>query len=368
MAYDPYKAMYIHIPFCKKRCSYCDFVTSAEMTETVMRTYVEGLINDIKKAGAEGKLREIETVYIGGGTPTHLGNSILTSLLYFLSITLDMGNVKEFSIECNPESLTDNIIKDAFSLGVNRLSLGVQSFDDEFLKILGRVHDSNTAKNAIEMALARFDNVSIDLMCGLPGQTIIDWEDDLKCAMQFDIKHISVYPLTLDRKTEIAKLIRKRKLPAIDEDLQADMMESAETFLKNYNFSRYEVSNYARPGFESIHNLAYWTGVPYIGFGKSACTMTQSGDRRMRVQDGIVLDDLDKPQMVAEDLMMKMRTLKGVSVKDLENSKLYLNRVNEVFEHLLQEGLIERNKDCFVPTKKGWLSGNVLYGEIFDLA
>ena len=368
MSYDPYKAMYIHIPFCKQRCLYCDFVTSVESNEGIMSNYVDSLIEDIRVANKEGKLSSIETIYIGGGTPTHLGNKLLTSLIYFLSITLDFSKLKEFTIECNPESLNDPLVKDLYSLGVNRLSLGVQTFNDEFLNMIGRVHDSNKARSAIEMALARFENVSIDLMCGLPGQALLNWEEDLDTAVKFDIKHISVYPLTLERTTPLAKFIRKRKLPGIDEDLQADMMEAADNFLRDFDFARYEVSNYSKPGFESMHNLSYWTGVPYIGFGKSACAMTQNDERRMRVQDGRVLDDLNKPQMVAEDLMMKMRTVKGVSFQEVEKARQYLSRVDEVFNNLLDEGFIQTVDNSYIPTKRGWLSGNVLYGEIFDLA
>lgn len=368
MSYDSYKAMYIHIPFCKQRCLYCDFVTSAECNVDIMGNYVESLIEEIRVAKKEGKLASIETIYIGGGTPTHLGNKRLTSLIYFLSITLDFSKIKEFSVECNPESLSEALIKDMYSLGVNRLSLGVQTFNDNYLNMLGRAHDSLCAKSAIEMSLSRFNNVSIDLMCGLPGQTLSIWEDDLDVAVKFDIKHISVYPLTLEHSTPLAKLIRKRKLPRIDEDLQADMMEAADNFLRDFDFARYEVSNYSKPGFESIHNLSYWTGVPYIGFGKSACTMTQNDERRMRVQDRRVLDDLNKPQMVAEDLMMKMRTVKGVRITEVDVAKNYLPRVNEVFDHLTDEGLVEKTDSSYIPTKLGWLSGNVLYGEIFDLA
>lgn len=368
MSYDPYKAMYIHIPFCKQRCLYCDFVTSAESSECVMSRYVDNLIEEIRLAKKDGKLESIETIYIGGGTPTHLGNKLLTSLIYFLSITLDFSKLKEFTIECNPESLNESLVKDMYSLGVNRLSLGVQTFNDEFLNMIGRVHNSNKARSAIDMALARFENVSIDLMCGLPGQTNFTWEEDLNEAMKFDIKHISIYPLTLERKVPLAKLIRKRKLPAIDEDLQADMMEISDKFLSKYGFARYEVSNYSKAGFESIHNLAYWTGIPYIGFGKSACTCTQNNERRMRVQDGRVLDDLDKPQMVAEDLMMKMRTVSGVSITEVDASKNYLPRVDAVFDHLTDEGLVKKTNTSYIPTKLGWLSGNILYGEIFDLA
>jgi oxygen-independent coproporphyrinogen III oxidase len=369
MAYDPYKAMYIHIPFCKQRCAYCDFATSAEKSDSKkVRKYVDKLILDIREASKQGKLSEIETVYIGGGTPTHLGHDKLVELVYFLSTTLLMQNVREFTVEANPESLNDEIVKDIYALGVNRLSLGVQSFQDQMLENLGRIHDSETAKNAIQSALTRFENASIDLMCGLPGQTTEMWEADLKTAGEIGVKHISIYPLTIEKGTKFYKLCMQGKMQWPDDDLQADMMQEASDTLKEYGFERYEVASYAKPGFESKHNSAYWQGVPYIGFGKSAATMTQNEERRMRVQDGRVTDDLNRSEMEAEDVMLGFRMSKGVSFKRLKQASEFLPELNNKLCELEAKGLIEKTDDSYVPTNKGWLCGNELYGEIFDLA
>ena len=369
MSYDPYKAMYIHIPFCKKRCAYCDFTTEAcDCDSRKVRKYLDKLILDIREASKEGKLEEIETVYIGGGTPTYLGHDKLVELLYFLSTTLYMQNIAEFTIEANPESLTEEIVKDIFALGVNRLSLGVQSFNDEMLKCLGRIHDATKARNAIEVAKERFDNISIDLMCGLPNQTLDIWQADLKTAVNMGVQHVSIYPLTIEENTKFYKLAMRGKLNLPDEDLQAEMMESAASILGDAGFERYEVASYALLGFESKHNSSYWQGVPYIGFGKSAATMTQNEERRMRIQDDYVTDDLNRAQMEAEDVMLGFRMSKGVSEERIKSASTFVPDLNNKLSELESRGLIEHVGHAYVPTKKGWLCGNELYGEIFDLA
>ncbi len=369
MSFDPYKALYIHIPFCKSRCAYCDFATDAIKSDSkIVRNYLDKLIYDLRDASKKGKLEEIETIYIGGGTPTHLGHDKLVELIYFLSTTLSMRKITEFTIEANPESLTEEMVKDIYSLGVNRISIGVQSFDDGLLKILSRAHTSKEARNAISIAKTRFKNVSIDLMCGIPTQSLDMWEKDISAAIEMGIQHISVYPLTIEPKTKFYKLCMRGKMPWPDDDLQADMMQKASEILTKAKFHRYEVASYALDGFESKHNSAYWSGVPYLGIGKSATTMTQNEDRRMREKDGFIVDDLDKPQMAAEDIMLGFRMSRGVTDEKIQESTDLLPDLPNKLKELEDKGLIKRDEGAFVPTQKGWLCGNELYGEIFDLA
>lgn len=369
MPFDPHKALYIHIPFCLSRCNYCDFATeSCESDSKHVRKYLDNLMFEMRESSKKGLLSEIETVYIGGGTPTHLGHKQLVELLYFLSTMLYMKNVKEFTIEANPESLTEEIVKDAWALGVNRISIGVQSFDDGVLNALGRAHDSDRAKQAVEVAKLRFENVSVDLMCGLPGQTESMWQKDLETAVSLGVKHISVYPLTIEEHTPFYKQCMKGQMSFPDEDLQADMMNDAERILKPCGFERYEVASYAISGFESRHNISYWTGVPYLGFGRSAASMTQNDQRRMRIQDGVVTDDLNRAQMEAEDIMLMFRMSKGVGDSRIFQASNYLPELQNTLENLIEKGLIEHVDGRYVPTNKGWLCGNELYGEIFDLA
>ncbi len=410
MPHDPYKALYLHIPFCVKKCDYCDF-TSFDLPRDhkEIDEYIEQLVIQIRRTAKEGELTHLETVYIGGGTPSHIGQGRLSSLLYALSLSMRLEPDVECTMEANPESVTPELIRDIYALGVNRLSVGVQSFDDDELKILGRAHDSSMADEAIHLALERFDNVSVDLMCGVPGQTLNSFEHSVRHAIELGVAHVSIYPLTIEKGTPFAKAVRRGKLPYPDDDVQASCMERGAKLLSEAGYHRYEVASYAKPGFECRHNISYWTGKPYLGLGTSATTMTQNAERRMRKKDGYIVDDLDAAQMRAEDLMLGMRMSKGVSVGMVRDCSALLPDAPSVFMRLCRLGLVSlispesgiiaqvdsdtlgaveadmvdangnlvdlavcadnaSDGDRFVPTQLGWLCGNELYGRIFELA
>ena len=410
MPHDPYKALYLHIPFCVKKCDYCDFTSfSIPRDHKEIDEYIEQLVIQIRRKAKEAELAHLETVYIGGGTPSYIGQSRLSSLLYALSLSMRLEPDVECTMEANPESITPELIRDVYALGVNRLSIGVQSFDDEVLKILGRAHDSSKADEAIRYALERFDNVSIDLMCGVPSQTLESFEHSVYHAIEAGVAHVSIYPLTIEKGTPFAKAVRRGKLPYPDDDVQASCMERAAELLCKAGFRRYEVASYAKPGFECRHNISYWTGKPYLGLGTGATTMTQNAERRMREKDGYIADDLDAAQMCAEDLMLGMRMSKGVSVGMVRESSELLPDAPSVFMKLCRLGLVSlispehgiiaqaksdtlgamdadmvdangnpvdvaicadnaSDDDRFAPTQLGWLCGNELYGRIFELA
>ena len=314
MPHDPYKALYLHLPFCVKRCAYCDFATAAVPAGAPeIEAYVEDLSLQIRRKAKEGELGAVETVYLGGGTPSHVGLAGLSMLLYTLSLSMHLTDEVECTMEANPESLTERMVRDIWALGVNRLSIGVQSFDDDVLRTLGRAHSSDDARRAIEAARTRFENVSVDLMCGIPGQSAESFEASAREAVRLGATHVSVYPLTVEPHTPFDAAVLAGELEEPDDDVEAAHMQIAARVLDSEGFERYEVASYARPGFACRHNIAYWTGVPYLGLGRSAATMTQNAQRRMRVKDGQVTDDLDSRQMVAEDLMLGMRMTAGVS-------------------------------------------------------
>ena len=369
MPHDPYKALYIHLPFCKHRCAYCDFATSAVAADSPeIDDYVDGLVLQIRRKAKEGELAAIETVYIGGGTPSYVGQARLSKLLYALGVSMELSPEVECSMEANPESITPQLIRDIYALGVNRLSIGVQSFDDELLRTLDRVHDGARAAEAVSMARERFDNVSVDLMCGVPGQTPEMFQESLQRAVDLGVSHVSVYPLTIEDHTPFRRMVDAGRIEDVDDDKEALMMAMAPNVLTPAGFHRYEVASYAREGFECRHNIAYWTGVPYLGLGTSAVTMTQNASRRMRVQDGSVQDDLDRRQMCAEDLMMKMRMTRGVSNEELMEAAVLLPGALDAFNSLVRDNLVERSDGRWKPTFGGWLLGNELYGRIYDLA
>ena len=368
-AWEPYRALYLHIPFCKQRCLYCDFATRATPKDDAsIDDYIERLVLDVRRAGRSGLLGAVETVYIGGGTPSHIGPSRLSMLLYTLSLSMHLTPEVECTMEANPESLTPNMVRDLWALGVNRLSMGVQSFDDAVLRTLGRIHDADTARAAIAMAQERFENVSIDLMCGIPGQTLDSFTSDVREALRLGVRHVSVYPLMIEEGTPFDQAVCDGRLPMPDDDLQADMMEAAETILRDAGMHRYEVASYAYPGFESRHNQAYWTGVPYLGMGRSAVTMRQTAHCRERLRDGEVEERLDRKQMLAEDLMLGMRRSVGVSCEQVDAVAAEIPETRAVFDSLIARGLVRQYEGRFQPTEEGWLRGNEVYGALLNLA
>ncbi|MBQ3328831.1 MAG: radical SAM family heme chaperone HemW [Eggerthellaceae bacterium] len=370
MPHHPYKALYIHVPFCVKRCGYCDFATRAiDRDDPRIDVYVEQLVADVRRYSKQGELVDIESVYIGGGTPSHIGLSRLSSLLYALSVSMDLTREGlEFTMEANPESLNDRMVHDIWALGVNRLSLGVQSFDDGVLAILGRAHDAQRARDAVREAQDRFENVSIDLMCGIPGQSLESLEASVREAVELGVKHVSMYPLTIEPHTAFDKAVLRGEMPEPDDDVEAEHMEAAERILNDAGFKRYEVASYALPGFESKHNTSYWTGVPYIGIGESATTMTQNDERRLRVTNNRVVDDLDRRQMEAEDLMLGMRMARGISDDRLAQACDFIPEAAVTMQSLAEDGYVEHINAAWRPTTQGWLCGNDLYGRLLDLA
>ena len=368
-AWEPYEALYIHLPFCKRRCRYCDFATEAIAADDArIDEYVEQMVLEIRRAGRTGLLGQMKTVYIGGGTPSHVGLSRLSMLLYTISLSMHLTPEVECTMEANPESLSANMVRDLWALGVNRLSIGVQSFDDGLLATLGRVHDAQRARDAIRMAQERFENISIDLMCGIPGQTLESFESDVRAAVELGVKHVSIYPLAIEEGTPFDAMVESGELAEPDADVQADMMEAAARILGAAGMHRYEVASYAYPDFESRHNQAYWTGKPYLGIGRSAVTMRQDDRCRERLRDGAVEERLDTRQICAEDLMLGMRMTQGVPDAQVEAASTVLDDVPGAFADLQARGLVVHENGRYTPTKRGWLLGNELYGTLIELA
>lgn len=367
--WEPYRALYIHVPFCKQRCKYCDFATqSASFDDPRIDDYLSALISNLRGLSRKDMLGQIQTVYLGGGTPSYLGNRRLSSLLYALSISMHLTPEVECTLEANPDSLTLPMVKDLFALGVTRISLGVQSFNDKMLNVLGRIHNAYQAKQAIGLAQQRFDNISIDLMCGLPGQTLEMFASDLHTALELGVKHVSVYPLMVEEGTPFYSM-EQDGLIQLDDDLSADCMDLAAEILSAGGMHRYEVASYCYPGFESRHNSAYWTGVPYLGLGAGAVSMRQNDLCRQRLDDrGTIIEELDPFQMAAEDLMLGMRMRRGIAQDDLDIASILLPDAKKVFESLESDRYIVKDHERWVPTHKGWLFGNQLYGRILDLA
>ena len=262
-------SIYLHIPFCERKCHYCDFY-SVENT-SLMDRFVDALLDEIVMYASLGTTAGFDTIYLGGGTPSLLPVRSVERILDRLRTTFAISDRCEVTMEVNPGTVSKENLKGYGALGVNRLSIGVQSFDDEELKFLTRIHTAREARQAINAARsAGLSNLSLDLICALPGQTVDHWEQNLVHALQFEPEHLSAYSLVVEEGTPLAQLVQSGQVIPAHEDQEAAMLEFTMRFLADRGFDHYEVSNYARPGYKSRHNSNYWSHRGYLGFGPAA--------------------------------------------------------------------------------------------------
>lgn len=312
------RGLYIHIPFCARKCRYCDFTSyvSGDKTE-----YIEALAEEMKRYGGGA----VDTVFIGGGTPSVLDARLIKRLCAYIDEYFDIAENCEFTAEANPGTLSKDKLRAFMEGGVNRLSVGAQSFDDGELKALGRIHDAKTAYNTIcEAAEYGFENINVDLMTGLPNQNAAKLKNTLKTAVSLPVKHISAYSLIIEEGTPMADDLEKGELALPDEDSDRNMYAMTARYLRENGFLRYEISNYAREGFECGHNIKYWECEEYYGIGAAAHSYingarfhnTASLDKYMRgdFREGEteLLSERDK---MAEFVIMGMRMDKGISAE-----------------------------------------------------
>lgn len=288
-----YRALYLHIPFCRAKCLYCDFdsraLTGCALEEAI-GAYCEGLSAQVDAHGNAGELSEVETVYVGGGTPSLLGGR----LVGLVDLVRSYCEPVEFTCEANPESFTLDLAQALRAAGVTRISLGVQSLNASELKAIGRVHSAEQAMLAVAQAKAAGFSTSCDLMCGLPGQTLDTFAETLRSLVTLNPDHVSVYPLQLEEGTPLARMEEAGEMEVPDEDFQAQCMDLAAEVLEEAGYERYEVASYAKPGHRCRHNIAYWTGKPYLGLGRSAASMLDVCKDECREARFIACPDVQK--------------------------------------------------------------------------
>jgi oxygen-independent coproporphyrinogen-3 oxidase len=320
-------SLYIHIPFCKKACHYCSFyfvVSTSQKTN-----FIEALFKEIELKSHFIKT-PIQTLFFGGGTPSLFSEKELEAILKQLHRFFDLSQMKELSIECNPDDINIEKLQSFQTLGFNRISIGIQSFIEEELIEMNRSHNVFQAQNAIENALHYFENVSIDLMFNLPSQSIENWQYNLETALSFPIKHISTYNLTIEEKTALQRKIQNGTLQAPPENYSALMYEYTMRRLSD-TMHHYEISNFAVPGFESIHNQNYWFGKDYIGFGPSAHSFLDK-KRHYNIsnlnqyinnlkEDNICWEreTLTLNNQWNEFVLTRLRTYKGIEIQEIEH-------------------------------------------------
>lgn len=335
-----YRALYLHIPFCRAKCLYCDFdsraLTGCALEEAIDACY-EGLSAQVDAYGNAGELSEVETVYVGGGTPSLLGGRLVGLVDYVRAYCEPV----EFTCEANPESFTLDLAQALRAAGVTRISLGVQSLNASELKAIGRIHSAEQAMLAVAQAKAAGFSTSCDVMCGLPGQTLDTFAETLRSLVTLNPDHVSVYPLQLEEGTPLARMEEAGEIEVPDEDFQAQCMDLAAEVLEEAGYERYEVASYAKPGHRCRHNIAYWTGKPYLGLGRSAASMLDVCKGECREARFIACPDVQKGEglrMRGEPLSPKEENL--LSRSDARRGESLLSCPDERNE----EGLSAREK------------------------
>ena len=371
--------VYIHIPFCRQKCFYCDFPSYAGK-ENLMEAYVEALCQQVKIQGLSYRQKWgiPATIYIGGGTPTALSQALMGKVL--AAVTEAFGTeIGEFTVECNPGTVDEDYFKILRAGGVNRLSFGVQSFQDALLKKIGRIHSGAEACEAVKLAQqAGFANISVDLMYGLPGQNLTDLQASVAQADALGIQHISIYGLQLEEGTAFARMEEMGKLNLPTEDEAEAMYDYMTNRLPQLGYQRYEVSNFAKAGFESRHNRSYWHDVPYLGLGAAAHSYLE-GKRYAAVADieaytaGIkngqeIWELEEEPSLehaMEEFAFLALRTAEGISRKAFRDK--FQRELDEVYGQVMADlrgqGLLLVDQAGCRLTEKGFKYGNLAFAE-----
>ena len=374
-------SFYLHVPFCARHCAYCDFNVYVDRVQSgLVEQTIEATLTDIRRSAIS--LRDsyrIETIFFGGGTPTYLSGKALACLLQTIRDEFEVAPDCEISSEANPGSSDYDKFEAIRMAGFNRLSIGVQAFDNGLLKNMDRHHSVDEAKQALRTARsAGFENLSLDLMFGLPGQTLSHWKETLETALGFKTEHLSLYSLTLEPGTRFERLHRGGKLVLPEEDDELEMYESAISTLATAGYERYEVSNFAKPGFRARHNLTYWRNGEYLGVGPGAVSYL-NGVRFKReklpakyiskIDSGADLyvesESLEPLKTLGETIMLGLRLREGVSLSALEARfkidarQLYSTQIKDLEER----GLLEKTDDLIRLTHQGLLLANIALGE-----
>ncbi|MBP5247527.1 MAG: radical SAM family heme chaperone HemW [Fibrobacter sp.] len=365
--------LYIHVPFCTKICGYCDFATVA-CSPRLFREYVDLLLCEAKERLKDHGdfVKNLQTVYFGGGTPTALPIEEFTRLVQGLeALGVHLKEMREVDLECNPDSSTDEILENAYSLGVNRFSLGIQTFDDALLQMIGRKGSAAQSREALSRILnfTRKKNLhaTADLMFWLPGQTLERFEQDVSELAESGIGHVSFYGLSLHPHTVLGNRAEKGEI-SLDEDLYPEMYRSGVRILQEHGIERYEVSNFARPGEESLHNRNYWKRGEYLGLGPSAHGFIR--DKRMAApsrylawkhwvesgakESGMEVDCLGKKERVEEKIWLSLRTREGLDLQLLEQEEFTIIP-NEKIQRWIQKGYLQKNGTQISLCGDGWI-------------
>jgi len=374
-------SLYLHIPFCHTRCHYCDFNTYAGMLP-LREPYVKALVREIALAGImaqhdDGTKRRSRTIFFGGGTPSLLTVAQITRLLDACFASFAVDDDAEITMEVNPGTLDQKQLRGIRAAGINRLSMGAQSFDAELLQTLGRIHTPEEITQAVEFArTAGFTSINIDFMFGLPGQTLQHWRETLDSALALRPEHLSLYSLIIEEGTPFHSWVDEGRITPGDEDLCADMYEYADERLRNAGYENYEISNWALPGHHSRHNLTYWQNLPYIGMGAGAYS-TFGGRRFSNIREPLEYikavnakhlpeadsELIERELEMSETAFLALRTAMGLHLPTFAQrfSQPFAQFVGDRLQPVEEAGLLEHEDDWLRLSKRGRLLGNEVF-------
>ena len=370
--------IYIHIPFCKKACHYCDFHFSTSLT--YKNELIQQLLMEIELRKEYLKGDVVDTIYFGGGTPSLLSKGELIAILDKLHNTFRVHDTIECTLEANPDDLSSDTLIALNDAGINRLSIGIQSFFDEDLQYMNRSHDAAQAARCIDAARdAGIENVSIDLIFGYPLLSDDKWKQNIDTALTYEVPHLSCYAMTVEPKTALASFIKSKKTLPINHEQSASQFEYLMKALQAKGYEHYEISNYALSGKRAVHNSNYWKGIPYLGIGPSAHSF-DGVSRQWNVAnnmtyikslgEGIVpfeQEVLTETQQLNERIMTSLRTMEGFDMAYHKNkcSMEDAFAFDKTVQHFIQEGLLVAENDVIKLTQQGKLFADYVAGELF---
>ena len=366
--------IYIHIPFCSKRCIYCGFYSTTAVRDT--NRYIDAICKELKMRTNYLKYNTIKTIYIGGGTPSLLNHHQLERIFSTIRDNYNISQVEEVTLECNPNDLTTNYIAQLKKLPINRISMGVQSFEDSILKFLRRRHNAEQAINAVqECQKAGFRNISIDLIYGIPGQSDHSFKNDIKRAVSLGVTHISSYHLSYEDNTPLWKQLQNGDIDVIDEESSVNMYNILCSTLSQHNYSHYEISNFAIDGFQSKHNSSYWNGTPYLGIGASAHSFNGSARRWNPDNLELYIDSIERGNPIYEEemlsatdlyneaIMLGLRKSEGIQLTDFRNrfgDSLYEKLMHNAQPYIYTGSLIKEIDRIRISEHGLFISDNII--------
>lgn len=371
--------IYVHIPFCKKKCNYCDFY-SVKWDDESENKYIDAVINEINNYQSTLDDKYIvDTVYFGGGTPTIINPHNLRRILENIRSTFEIDKDAEISMEANPNTLTEENLKAYKEIGINRLSIGIQSLNDDILYKIGRIHNSREALEAIDRAKQfGFENINADVMFNIPGQTTMDIEDTLNKIIEKNVKHISFYSLKLEKGTPMYVMEKNSKIIMPDEDEEREMYYAGRNVMEKNNLFQYEISNFAIKGYECKHNLKYWNQEEYIGIGPSAHSFLNSirysnpSDLKLYCESGEtntferkIQEILSEKDLIFEYIMLRLRLTEGLNIVDFKNkfSVDFNEAYSSQMDYLTKNKLLECKGNFVKLTQTGMDISNFVFEE-----